>query len=249
MKKILFFMLAVFSLSVFAGVDAPFKQFTAADYSFADKPTQNQWEYSDMITLKVSAGQEVWLSGIVTSWWDNSGKELDEVFDMSKNHFGYFKATDNIINAEIEKSEYAANGIKVTYGKGTTDKVTFFDDAVPSRTMEMTAYLLDTFDQDMEIFLAMTPIDETELIDTYQFVNDPAHEDTVMQSRKLTAGGQPDFAGNVRVNFGTVNAGYEFTVLFSDPVAPVGQPLPGLLVAGLLSLGTITLGSKAKKRS
>ena len=255
MKKILFFVLAVFSLTLMAGVQAPFVQYTAADYSFADKPTQETSQFSDMITLKVSAGQSVWLTNIIDTWYgENPG--LDEIFDMGQNRYGYFKATDSIINAEIEKSDYAANGIQVKYGNGTTTSVTFYDDSLPTRTVTATAYLLDTFTQDTEIFLAMTPLEpgSTELVDMYQFTTDAAHEDTILQSRKLTSheipypSSVPDFAGNVRVNFGTVTGGYEFTVVFSDPIAPVGQPLPGLLVAGLLSLGTITLGSKAKKR-
>lgn len=249
MKKICALILTIISFAAIAGVQAPFRQFAASDYIFNDKPTQTNWEYSDMFSLKVPGGSDVWLTNITTTWY-GTNPDLSTIFDMSSDGYGYYKVVDGIKTELVEKSQYAEKGLTPVYGNGTTTKVTFYDDTLPTRTVTANAYLLGYFPEDTEIFLAMTPLDTeaSELVDSYQFVNDPAHESTFLQSRQFTASGQLDFVGNIRVNFGTLSnpSGNEFTVIFGEHVPTAGQPLPGALISSVLMLGTIVAGKKMK---
>ena len=57
-----------------------------------------------------------------------------------------------------------------------------------------------------------------------------------------------DAAGNQIANFGLTNGGQrEFVAVLEKTTK--GQPLPGMILAGLLSLGTVAAGKKMRKRS
>ena len=59
-----------------------------------------------------------------------------------------------------------------------------------------------------------------------------------------------DLAGGQIVTFGLINGGQRGLVaVIEKKKTTTGQPLPGLLVAGLLSLGTVAAGKKMRKRS
>ena len=98
-------------------------------------------------------------------------------------------------------------------------------------------------------------------MDSFQYVNDKNKEiemynpDTTLVSRLDNT---TDLAGNVRVNFGlgADETRREFVVVWSEgdydgntPEPPSGQPLPGAMVAGILSLGTVLLGKRMRRRS
>ena len=98
------------------------------------------------------------------------------------------------------------------------------------------------------------PADGGELVDSYQHVQDADH-DTTLQSRQHD---DIDIAGNVRVNFGIDSNTYgpiarEFVAVYVPGDEEVirglltsGGPLPGVLFAGLLSLGTVFGASRLK---
>lgn len=235
--------LLVMTATAFAGVMAPFTQFGLDSYTLTPKPGQTKWDYSQMVSLHVTAGTEVWLTSIITNWY-GTNQGLSEIFNMSAGRYGYIKDNGTMKNQLIEKSEYAANGIAVTPGDGKTTEVTFYSDANPALKQTATAYYLGYFGEDTEIFFAMSPLNpaSSEITDGYQFVHDPVdgHEATDLASRQLTASGQLDMAGNVRVNFGILNdglSGHEFTALLAAGSAPPsGQPLPEAFISAVLML-------------
>ena len=142
----------------------------------------------------------------------------------------------------------------IHWANGDTTTITYYYDPNPDITNYTTGYLLDTFDEDAEIYLVMTtlPTDGGETVDTYQYVQD-ANNITTMVSRQHNT---LDLANNVRINFGIDSAsegliGREFVAVYSGTGGTIisGQPLPGLLFAGLLSLGTVFGAAKLRKRS
>ena len=75
-----------------------------------------------------------------------------------------------------------------------------------------------------------------------------------MGSQRVGHEGELDKAGNIRVNFGIHTLdNREFVAVYELPddnnINGMGQPLPGLLLAGLLSLGTVAAGKKIRKRA
>ena len=264
MKKLVLLVLAVVAAATFAGVVEPFKQFTQADFTDYDKPSQN-WDTAKMFTLSVKGGSDVWLSNYVSSWY--YPKPLTDlhgnVYDMGGNQrYGYIYKNDIT-------SDSLANGSYddlIHWSNGDTNVITYCADENPAITNSATGYFLDYFKEDSEIYLVMStiPEDGVDTVDTYQFVEDYREEipddNTLMQSRQHNT---EDLAGNVRINFGIDNGTYgdgagiarEFVAVYDDtaylrhPVTPAGGPLPSLLFVGLLSMGTVFGASRMKKRS
>ena len=257
MKKLVLLVFAVVATAAFAGVVEPFKQFTQADYHDSVKPGQGWWA-SNMFTLSVGGGSDVWLSNYVRSWYEPIADLHGNVFDMGADQkYGYIFAKD-LTSAALTNGSYAD---KIHWSNGNTTEITYTYDANPAITNTATGYFLDYFENDAEIYLVMStiPEDGIDTVDTYQFVQDASNE-TLMYSRQHNIS---DLAGNVRVNFGIDNGTYgdgegigrEFVAVYDDtaferyPVTPAGGPLPSLLFVGLLSMGTVFGASRMKKRS
>ncbi|MBQ7176102.1 MAG: hypothetical protein IJS08_01705 [Victivallales bacterium] len=243
--------------ATFAGVVEPFKQFTQADYTDYVKPGQGWWA-SNMFTLSVSGGSDVWLSNYVRSWYEPIADLHGNVYDMGGDQkYGYIFKND-LTSATLANGSYAD---KIHWANGDTNKITYFYDDNPAITNTATGYFLDYFENDAEIYLVMTtiPADGVDTVDTYQYVQD-ANNVTLMQSRQHNT---VDLADNVRVNFGIDNGTYgdgvgigrEFVAVYDDTAylnhvgGASGGPLPSLLLVGLLSMGTVFGASRMKKRS
>lgn len=245
MKKIVSMMLLMAAASVLAGVLEPFKQFTQADFKDAVKPGQ-PWASAQVFTLNVKANTSVWLSNYVRSFYEPIPDLHGNVYDMAK--YGYiFK--DDLPSLDVPNGSYDS---LIHWANGETTTITYTATNNPAITNDATGYLLDEFKKDADIYLVMTtlPREGGETVDTYQYVQDANH-DTTLQSRQHNT---VDLAGNVRINFGIDNVGArEFVAVYSgstsDTPSPSGQPLPGLLFAGMLSLGTVFAASKMRKRS
>ncbi len=259
MKKITSMILGLVAASAMAGVVEPFKQFTQADFVDAAKPGQSVWFPADTFTLSVKANTSVWLSNYVNSWF--APKPIPalngNVYDMGAQKYGYIYKSDFPTGDNGEPILTLPNGSYndlIHWANGETTTITYYDNADSQYTNSTTGYLLDTFDEDAEIYLVMTtlPMDGGETMDTYQYVQD-ANNATTMVSRQHNT---VDLANNVRINFGIDSpadglTGREFVAIYGGTGGTVvsGQPLPGLLFAGLLSLGTVFGAAKLRKRS
>ena len=255
MKRIASLILGLVAASALSGVVEPFKQFTQADYVDAAKPGQS-WFASNTFTLSVKANTSVWLSNYVRSWYEPIAPLNGNVYDMNAQKYGYiFKSDFPVVDGATDLT--LANGSYddlIHWSNGETTEITYFDDSAPNITNSTTGYLLDTFTEDAEVYLVMTtiPSDGGETVDTYQYVQDADHDTSLLSRQHNTL----DLANNVRVNFGIDSetdgaVAREFVAVYtgSEDSSISGQPLPGLLFAGLLSLGTVFGASKMRKRS
>ena len=79
-----------------------------------------------------------------------------------------------------------------------------------------------------------------------QYVHDDMHS-TTLASR---TDGDHDLAGNVRINFGITNYNAREFVAFgvADEDIPSGQPLPGMMISGMLAIGTISAAKRMKRK-
>ena len=265
MKKLVFSLLALAAVTVMAGVEEPFVQFSASNdgdatgygYYYSFKRDSQKWTWgSDLIQMHVAANSYVFITNFVDNWQDakvNGVPDLGTVYNMNPGKYGYIDAAD-LATLEVAKSDYSPS--KVHFANGGTTTVTYFSDDDPSLTADAKGYLLDYFEEEKDIYLAMTPLDKNELMDSYQYVHDADHTDTDLYSRQYNTS---DFAGNIRINFGVgidegTITGREFVAVYTTDDVDItlpssGQPLPGLLLAGLLSLGTVAAGKKMKKRA
>jgi hypothetical protein len=239
MKKIVSMMLLMVAVSMLAGVLEPFKQFTQADFTDAAKPGQ-PWASAQVFTLSVKANTSVWLSNYVRSFYEPIPDLHGNVYNMAPEKYGY------IFKEDLPKLDLANGSYDslIHWADGKTTTITYTASSNPNITNDAKGYLLDEFKKDAEIYLVMTtlPSDGGETVDTYQYVQDADHA-TTLQSRQHNT---VDLAGNVRINFGIDSVGArEFVAVY----APSGQPLPGLLFAGMLSLGTVFAAAKLRKRS
>ncbi|MBQ7649844.1 MAG: hypothetical protein IJS15_02735 [Victivallales bacterium] len=269
MKKLIFSILALAAVAAMAGVVDPFRQFGKVGLEGAPANTEGYY-YADIvraeqpnapiIKMHVPEKSTVWLTHIVDTW--NSSLEvpdLNTVYDMGSHKYGYIYASA-IDDLNAEKSTYQD---KINWSTPDTNIVTYTIDNPPEYKngtdgdlLEVKAkgYLLDSFESAADIYLVMTPLGQTEDLDSYQFADDGAgpHEQTILESRKNS---ELDKASNVRVNFGIhTEDEREFVAVYEkietdDRGGASGQPLPGLLLTGLLSLGTVAVGKKMKKRA
>ena len=95
------------------------------------------------------------------------------------------------------------------------------------------------------------PSDGGETVDSFQYVRDLDGQETPITTTLVSrVDGTTDQAGNIRINFGINDIGREFVAVFDKPDfnGVSGQPLPGLLVAGVLAMGTVLVGKRLRKR-
>lgn len=280
MKKLLMTVLMLVGVATFAGVVEPFKQFEQNDYIDYYRNDQH-WISAEVFTLKVKAGSSVWLSNFCDDFNSPIPDLHNNVFDMSAGRYGYIFKND-LDSLSLKKSEYSPDKINWSNGAKTTITYISGNDQNnandPTLSESATAYFLDNFKEEAEIYLVMTTrladvgvgndAKEQEAVDTYQHVSTG---DTLLLSRQHN---NKDNAGNVRVTFGidstsltglsaegeiTVQTGREFVAVYSGPFTDgqiheyiaggsTGGPLPGVFFAGLLSLGTVFGASKAKRQ-
>ena len=258
MKKLVSMMLVLATASALAGVVDPFKQFTQADFKDAVKPGQ-EWTYgSKVFTLSVKANTTVWLSNYVNSFYAPIPDLGGNVYNMEPRKYGYIYKND-LPSLDVPNGSYDS---LIHWANGETTTITYTYDPDPSIKNSTTGYLLDTFKEDAEIYLVMTTLasDSDETVDTYQYVQDAEHDTSMLSRQHNTL----DLADNVRINFGIDSLTYgpiarEFVAVYTGTTGGAGggaggghssgQPLPGLLFAGMLSLGTVFGVSKMRKRS
>ena len=244
----LFAMVLLTGIMSFATTESAFYPYASSAFNIYDSagaPIQD-WIPAQMITLNVSAGSTVYLTNYVSSWFGDmpnlGDADYAAGYDMSANKYGY-------VFAQKDTEGNVSTLGDIHWADGSTKEITYQNPDGP-QTRTTTGYLLDTFENDAEIFFVMTPNGYTETVNSYDPVNDqdddPAVE-SILASRQINT---VDLAGNVRVNFGTVDdVGHEF-VIGSEATPPTtGQPLPGMLLCGLLSLGTASAASRLRKRS
>lgn len=242
MKKIISMILILMTISVFAGVVEPFKQFTQTDFTDTMRSEQ-PWNSARLFTLSVKANTTVWLSNYVKSFYEPIPDLHGNVFNMGEKKYGYIYKND-LTSLDIEKGNYDS---LIHWANGETNKITYTYSPNPSITNTATGYILDEFKEDADIYLVMTAldIDGGETVDTYQYVQDINHDTTLLSRQHNTF----DLADNVRINFG-INDGREFVAVYNKTdggYSPSGQPLPGLMFAGILSLGTVFGVSKIRR--
>ena len=245
MKKIALFVVMFVAASVFAGVvgdnlyqythavmlvnDVVYDYPNTGDYKDYKPAGQVNWETDRLITLSVKKDTSVWLTHKVDSLYYIP--DLNTVADVSPYKYGYIDV---------------ANPGTVVYSEGGTKEITYSATENPSVTGKTTGYLLGEFDKDMEIYLVMTSLEGDE-VNSMQRVNENAENPTtVLASRSED---YVDNAGNVVVNFG-LNRGtsFEFVAVYEKTAPTSGQPLPGLLMAGLLSIGSVLTGAGLKRK-
>ncbi len=253
---------AVFAVSVFAGIVGDYYQYDASAFVGEQRPEQ-PWMGAQMISMHVTGGNSVWLANYINSWYNPKPvADLNSnTFQMGANQYGYLLKSE--LQGVDPGSDYSS---LIHWADGRTKEITYVDDAPASNsgaTNKATAYYLDYFGKDDDIYFVMTaiPNDGGEVVDSFQYVNDKNKEiemynpDTTLVSRLDNT---TDLAGNVRVNFGlgADETRREFVVVWSEgdydgntPEPPSGQPLPGAMVAGILSLGTVLLGKRMRRRS
>ena len=266
MKKLLMTVLMLVGVATFASVQEPFKQFTKDDYTSeqrqgnldaSENTTQaGDWYTSQLISLHISAGSDVWLTHKMQSWYEHdldlNGKQFDMV---GENRYGYIVKDD--FNGDLTREKGSYENL-IHWADGKTAEITYVYDVNPAITNTLPGYFLDHFNEDTEIYLVLTTLaaDGGETVDSYQYVASDNHGETTLASRTYD---YKDLAGNVVINFGVLSAtegrvGREFVAIYNEgEVIPdgggsTGGPPPGVFFAGLLSLGTVFGASKAKRQ-
>lgn len=253
--------LAATAFSVFAGIVGDFHQYDPSAFVGEQRPEQ-PWLGAQMISMHVTGGNSVWLANYISSWYypkpvaDLNGN----TFQMGANQYGY------LLKSELQGVNPGTNYSNlIHWASGKTKEITYVDDIPGSNTgvtNKATAYYLDYFGKDDDIYFVMTalPADGGEVVDSFQYVNDKTKEtemynpDTTLVSRLNNT---TDLAGNVRVNFGLGMDNYsgrEFVAVWSEgdyegnKPAPSGQPLPGVMTSAALMLGTFLAGKRLHRR-
>ena len=273
MRRLVLNIIAIVAMTAMAGVEEPFNQFIRADvndllgsdvgYYYGTIRNQGNWTVNQwwpaaaLITLHVPANSAVYLTNYISNW-KGTNADLNEIFDMSAGSYGYINAS-SLPSLNLEKSDYYMSDF-INFSNGESRDITYYDDSDATGNTKYTTpgYYLDTFDEASDIYLVMTPKNQDELMDAYQYVQDVNHEETGLVSRQYNT---TDIAGNVRVNFGTSGGnGHEFVAVYSyddgddggegqEGGGVSGQPLPGLFLAAILAIGTVAFGKRLKKRT
>ena len=251
-KKLLLMLLLACGMA-FAS-ESNFVQFTRDDFNLYfpngdwREGTSQFWEPAQIITLNVSAGSSVYISNYVknfnldgNTFIENLGDSYTEGFDMTAGAYGYMIA-QKTANGKVTTDGVFHPGI------GDTKDITYYDPANSSNTQTTKGYLLDTFTDDTEILFIMSPNGyNNKKVDSYYPVNDPDFGyNTILDSRQINT---KDIAGNVRVNFGTLDGvGHEFVLGYTAaPPSSSGQPLPGVLSTIVVACCSIACAKKMKK--
>ena len=264
-------LLVLACLASMAGVQKPFKQFTQSDYVFEQRPgdldaSQNttqagDWYTSQLISLKVQAGTDVYLTHKVQSWYEHTNLDGLE-FDMlgGPQRYGYIFKNDFKGDYTLEKGEYDS---LIHWGDGSVTDVTYVYDVNNAVTSTRTGYFLDSFKSDAEIYLVMTTLaadtDPQETVDSYQYVQSEGHGVTTLVSRTAD---YKDLAKNIVVNFGIdtgaygdgVGIGREFVAVYNKNDSIVidggttGGPLPGPFTAAAVAACLAFVNSARRRR-
>lgn len=251
--------LAATAFSVFAGIVGDFHQYDPSAFVGEQRPEQ-PWLGAQMISMHVTGGNSVWLANYISSWYypkpvaDLNGN----TFQMGANQYGYLLKSE--LQGVNPGSDYSN---LIHWSDGRTKEITYADTANNNGlTNPATAYYLDYFGEDDEIYFVMTSLPEYggEVVDSFQYVNDAMkaikmyNPGTVLTSRLDNT---YDLAGNVRINFGLGMDNYsgrEFVAVWSEgdydgnKPAPSGQPLPGVMTSAALMLGTFLAGKRLHRR-
>ncbi|MBR5024699.1 MAG: hypothetical protein IKX48_06505 [Victivallales bacterium] len=245
-RKNLLLMLLVVCGMVFAA-ESNYVQFTLDDFNTYDSaggPIQ-EWTSAQMITLSVQAGSSVYLSNYINTWYGTvealGTSSYAAGYDMSAGSYGY------MIAEKTADGKVTTDGV-VHLANGATKDVTY-KNPNGTETKTTTGYLLDTFENDTEIFFVMTPNGYNSKINSYLPVNDPNNDPpvtSILASRQINT---VDLAGNIRVNFGTVDGvAHEFVLGYeAAPPSISGQPLPGVLSTIVVACCSIACAKKMKK--
>ncbi|MBQ4479720.1 MAG: hypothetical protein II943_03685 [Victivallales bacterium] len=251
----------VFAVSVFAGIVGDYYQYDASSFK-GEQHSEQPWLGAQMISMHVTGGNSVWLANYINSWyWPTPVPDLNgTAYQMGAGQYGYLLKSE--LQGVNPGSDYSN---LIHWSDGKTKEITYTDNN--GHTNPTTAYYLDYFGKDDDIYFVMTSLAEDdpngvgEVVDSFQYVNDRNkvtemyNPDTVLTSR-LDA--TTDIGGNVRINFGlgAHDIRREFVAVWSEgdydgntPEPPSGQPLPGAMIAGVLSLGTVLLGKRLRRRS
>ena len=248
MKKKLFTLLLLVSAVVFA---AEYTQFTESDFNVV-RTTQN-WFSAERISLNVEAGSTVYIMNYISNY--NKIYNLDDEnyivynesldryekpgFDMSPGKYGYLTVSTDA-NGNYTKTFHEGNGAYEYFSYSDSQ----------GHTVTTKGYLLDTFNENTEIFFVMTPVsngDPVATVNSYDLVGAP--DQPYLTSRQNNT---KDILDQIRVNFGTSESvGHEFVVGYvsSDTPAPSGQPLPGVLTSCLVGLAATGLAARRRKQS
>ncbi|MCR4572505.1 MAG: hypothetical protein K5787_01940 [Lentisphaeria bacterium] len=266
MKKLLVlaFLVAIVAIAdehYTQGVD--FFQYNRNNGDFGSYATSQTGLASPMITVKVKGGTTAYITNFVDDWYGGPIEDLGDSlyslgYDMSDGKYGYvFAQIDEKGNATPTGGIHWADGTKaeITYTNPNYNK---WDERAPE-TQTTTGYKLGTFDKDAEIFLVMTPngYDSThtsyELLSEYSEGN-PTGLQSIFKSRQVNTWDQAN-SGRVNFAFGPINdpnnqgVSHEFVIgSVATPPQPVGSPLPGVCLSGLIFLGTAT-AARLRKRS
>lgn len=275
MKKLIVFGLLMAATLSWASIKGDFQQFDPSAIHGYSRTGQN-WDPAKMITVSVKANTSVWIAGFVSNWYDVAEPETVSMrYDMSAGKYGYIPVQhntlvkENVNNGWPVINEYLTPdgqtvyepvtpaGAAVMSGDGTSTQVTFHNDQWSTPDPVLTAYHLGTFTKDTEFFLVLTT-EAGEQVDSYSEINpegSAADGQTSLGSRQIF---EKDQAGNVRFNFGFRSSAWggnarsrEFILVYGPSAeTPVtGQPLPGMVMAGLLSMGTVAAGRRLRKRT
>ncbi len=259
MKKYLLALLLLTSVFAVATEENYVQYATQSDFHIVSRPEQ-PWFSQEMISLKVKAGTDVYITNYVSNYYDvydigdsdfvdGAGKKIG--YDMSVGNFGY-------MTANLDDFGNISSVSKFIEGKGTVKDFSYT--ASNGKTVTTPGYLLDTFNEDTEIFFVMTPFatKEGEIIgpvDTYNLVNDAGlGVKSPLWSRQINT---VDQNGTVRVNLSVADSlsptglSHEFAIasLAKEDVPPSGQPLPGVLTSCLVGLCATGIAARRRKHS
>lgn len=246
MKKFILFLI-VFSTMLMAGIVQPFQSLSMDDISIVRRTDQN-WLAAQAIKITVPSNSIVYVTTYISNWYDElADKEVGNIFNMSTNNYGYIKASE-LSAMSLSKTEYAS---KLIGSSGESIDITFYNDINPSLRQTTKGYLLDSFKESTDIYLYLTAADDanSEKIDSYQYVDDFDNPSNLVSRNYQTY----DQDNNVRINFGTATGGHEFILVYKSNdehsgEGASGQPLPGVLLASVISFASIFSCKKIKKK-
>ena len=246
MKKLLFYVLSVMSVALFAGIssvdvydgDTPFYQFVSTDFNSVS-PAEQNWLAAQSISIHVGSAMDIWLSNYVNSWYGDIPALNGNEFRMGAGQYG----------------AYDVNSGRTWIGTGDTATVTFADANGAGRPNTTEGYYLGHFQGGEDLILWLTSIESDGATST-QLVNNGEFDPTTLVSR---VNGTVDIAGNTRLNFGYVSdagyVGHELIAFGSygnyagETEHMTGQPLPGVLTSALIVGGFAgRAGMKRRKK-